>query len=235
MPRPLTQLPNTVTLDNATTNVVVLGGYTKLTASEQNKVIDLTKFSNKQIAGVPSEREKVWNAIAGAVAQGSLTIDSTSPALSPAFSYATVDGPLFGAKTTQENVLRPGLPDYTADTVRPSITGAVVGAGTLFIDVTFSEGIYKSTNPAGPVTASDFVLTFIDGAGTLTNVVLSGTATQVGGGALVGGETVIRLGLTPTGTAHATDQVSIAAGPGKIVDSKKNGAVEVALVVNTSA
>ena len=220
MPRPLALMPDTVTLDNETGYPVDLAGLAALEASESGKVIDLADFDTRS-EGERSRREQLWNAIAGAVEQGAVTIAASSPTLGsvadvPSFDFAGL-------------ALRPGLPGYVADTVRPEIDSVSVGAGTVFIDVTFTEGVYSASDPDGPVDAGDFVLSnFAAGGGTITGLELSGTATKADTDPLVGGETVVRLGITVSGTADANATFDLAPAPGAIVDDKGNGAVEVA-------
>lgn len=239
MPRALSQMPNTITLTNNLAVPVDIDGLAGLDASEAGKVIDLTKMDVRS-ESEESRREQFWNAMAGLVTDGSLTVVGASPALGssaaiPAFNWATLDGPDGGDTAADVLALRPGLPGYVNDTVRPAISGIAVGAANAFVDVTFTEGVYSAADPDGPVDAADFELAFIDNGGGLTNVVLDGTATKADTNPLVGGETVIRLGLTPTGAANATDAITVSPAAGAIVDNKGNGAIEVGVTDNTVA
>lgn len=228
MPRSLVQMPNTVTIDNETSVPVDIAGLAALAADESGKVVDLNLIDG--FDGHHSRRQAFWNSLAGLQEAGTITFIST-PTLEPSFDYDAIDGPGYGEEGSDGLALRPGLPGYVGDTVRPEISGVVVAAGTVSIDVTFSEGVYSAADPAGPVEATDFVLSnYADGAGTLTALALSGVATNNSDGALVGGETVIRLGLDVTGTADANGTFDLAAAAGAIIDNKGNGAVETAEV-----
>lgn len=212
MSRPLVQIPNSVQVDNLSGEAVSLAGYYTIPAGASNHVIDMTKFS--AFDGQDSIRCRVWNAIADGENNGSLNIDTV---LTPAYSYATVDGPGFGASADDSNVLRPGLPGYHANTDKagPRIVSAVPNAGTTKVIVTFSKPVYAAPGGTGPVLAADLELRLITLGG--ITVASLGTITKVGGAALTGGETVIECNITKTGTADGNEVLGIKAAAGAIV------------------
>ncbi|MBN8524507.1 MAG: hypothetical protein J0M02_04115 [Planctomycetes bacterium] len=93
------------------------------------------------------------------------------------------------------------------DTLVPSITGGSLAASNATIDVSFSEGVY-TTAGSGALTTADFALLFAQNGGDATAVSISGIS-AVGGGALAGGETTVRLTLAITGTPNGLETIEI--------------------------
>lgn len=219
--RPLVQIPASVQIDNLTDKPVSLAGYYTVPASASNHVIDMTKFS--AFDDQKSIRCKVWNAIAAGENSGELNIDTT---LDPVYNYATIDGPGFGTKTGEANVLRPGLPGYHPDKSPLRIISAVPNAGTSKFTLTFSRGVYAAPGGTGPILASDLTFRLVTAGG--ITVASLGTITKVGGAALTGGETVIECNVTKTGTADGNEVLGIKAAAAAIVGNapEKIAAVE---------
>lgn len=225
MSRPLAQLPTSVQLDNLTAVAHSLAGYYDVPASVLNHVIDLTKFDAGD--GNSSIRSKVWDAIAGGVASGALSIDSTIPVLAPAYNYASVDGPGFGAKATEANALRPGLPGYRDDKSSPQIISLGLNAGSTVLIVTFNRPVYAAPGGNGPVLAADLAFR-LKTVGGITAASLA-AITKVGGGALTGGESAIECTITTTGVANGTEVYAIKPAVSSIVSKapEKIAAVEI--------
>jgi hypothetical protein len=112
------------------------------------------------------------------------------------------------------------------DQVLPTITSATLTSGNTYIDVNFSEGVYKTGSAA--LTATEFTLTFVKGAGTATNTVISSvkkndSAVEGSASALAGGETTLRFFLTVTGTPNGAETIEIKPANGtSVYDSASN-------------
>jgi hypothetical protein len=90
----------------------------------------------------------------------------------------------------------------------PSIQGWSLASDLSYVDVTFSEGMYSTSGGSGPLTASDFTLTFNQNGGTATAASIS-SVTKTNGSALTGGETVVRVHLSITGTPSGVETIEI--------------------------
>ena len=108
------------------------------------------------------------------------------------------------------------------DAVSPTIIGQSLEAANAYVDITVSEGLYNTNGGAGALQASDFAVTFLQNAGTAFNVTIA-SVTNNGGGALAGGETVIRVNLTVTGAPDGAETIEIQPTDGSsIYDSAGN-------------
>lgn len=126
-------------------------------------------------------------------------------------------------------MLWPGAAYGTA----PTITGYELDPNNLRIKVTFSEGVYANNDGTGGVTADDFILSFEQNGGALSNVSTSGPRT-LGNLDPVGGESSFFFCLEMTGGPASgvetieirpkADSVYNAAGE-SIADSETTGAV----------
>ena len=100
------------------------------------------------------------------------------------------------------------------DLTAPAISGAQVSANNAYVDVTFSEGIYGTDQGSGAIDKNDLMLVFTPGNGGASSVEIldvrkPDTASAESAGALVGGETVIRVFLTVSGTENGTGTIEI--------------------------
>ena len=87
-----------------------------------------------------------------------------------------------------------------------------------YLDLNFDFGVYNADGSA--VTQSSLVLTFAANGGTATNVTIA-SITNNSGGALVGGETTIRVNLTITGSISGTETIEVTpSGLGVIKDTR---------------
>ncbi len=122
------------------------------------------------------------------------------------------------------------LTDMVESTIT-SVVEDVSGTGTTdrYVDITFSEGVFASSNGTGALATSDFKLTFTAGTGATAVSISSlslttNSPTEAEGIPLGGGETVIRLWLEITGTPNGSGTFVIE--PAKntaIFDSGGNG------------
>ncbi|MDE0470618.1 MAG: hypothetical protein OXH57_01660, partial [Ekhidna sp.] len=99
-------------------------------------------------------------------------------------------------------------PDVTAFTIdkAPTLTNTTIATDNSYVDVTFSEGVYNAAGGSGALEASDFALSISGGTATL-NMITS--VTQTGGSALVGGEMIVRVNFTLTGTADGMETLEV--------------------------
>jgi hypothetical protein len=215
--RPLAQMPATVQIDNLRAYPLNIAGFITVPASASDLVINLAAISGQW--GEFSLRQMVWNSIAGLKQDSHINIDT---ALTPAFSWATVDGFQRGVTGVDTAVPRPGLPSYFNDNVRPKIASLAMAVATAYVDVTFSEAIYSMIR--GPLTVASFVGRLINNSGGITAIAIA-TAVKTTGAALVGGETVVRLTLTVTGTPNATDGFGVSLAANAVMNLAGNGAI----------
>jgi len=99
----------------------------------------------------------------------------------------------------------------------PAISGYSHDPLNRFVDVFFDPNAYHSSG--GAVVASDLQLNFVQNGGTATNVVIA-SVTTTAGGALSGGENVIRVNITVTGTPDGLELIQVRpSATGSIKDS----------------
>ena len=107
-------------------------------------------------------------------------------------------------------MLFPGVA-YTVD-APVHITGAEIAADNSTITVTFSKGVYTTTDGAGAgtgaVTAEDFTLIFIKNAGNTTGVTIK-SLNNLSGEVLTGGEKTVVFHIATTGSALGVETIEI--------------------------
>ncbi|KKL90129.1 hypothetical protein LCGC14_1907780, partial [marine sediment metagenome] len=114
---------------------------------------------------------------------------------------------------------------FTGDeTVAPTIDSGVLALDNSYVDVTFSEGVYGAA--AGILQVSDFALIFAQNAGSATGANITNVTQNDGVTALTGGETIIRVHLSITGSPDGLETVEIKpAGGASIYDAAGNAAL----------
>ena len=90
--------------------------------------------------------------------------------------------------------------------------------------IEISEAVYNSTNGSGALDILDFKLVFNQNNGTVSSVAIS-SINKEGGGALTGGETVIRLGLQVTGKPSGVETVTFSPVNGSSIYDAANPAL----------
>lgn len=93
------------------------------------------------------------------------------------------------------------------DVTAPIISGGVIAPNNSYLQVSFSEGVYTSLS-GGAITPADFSVTFVQGSGSATAAAIS-SITTTSGGALIGGESVVRFNLTITGSPNGGETIEI--------------------------
>lgn len=125
--------------------------------------------------------------------------------------------------STRGDVLTEGV--GTTDTTPPTITSGTI-SGNNYVDVNFSEGVYKTGTVA--LTATQFTLVFTKGSGTATAATIAAVKKNdntvlASASALSGGETVVRVFLSITGTPNGLETVEIKPASGtSIYDAAGN-------------
>ena len=131
------------------------------------------------------------------------------------FRYLAYKSGTAAEKTTVINEVR----DLPVGAIPPSISSFNLDSTNDFTDVTFSEGVYNSGG--GALTASNFaIISFTQNGDDVTAITL-GTVTNTSGGALVGGETVVRVNHART-NAPSTGLATFAIQCSNFEDSDSN-------------
>ena len=108
-----------------------------------------------------------------------------------------------------------------SDGVAPIILSQTLDTFNKYVEVTYSEGLYTNTGSAGAVIAGDASANFVQNTGSATAATIASTANNVGG-ALAGGESIIRFNLTYTGTPSGGETVAITPNATQIYDASGN-------------
>ncbi|KOF02518.1 hypothetical protein OB69_12165, partial [Roseivirga seohaensis subsp. aquiponti] len=111
------------------------------------------------------------------------------------------------ASATQSNNTR-----ILNDLIKPSITGVSLAADNSYIDVTFNEGVYEDNCAGGGLQASDFNLSINNGTATtpvISSVKKNDNTAEGSATALSGGETVVRIFFSVTGTPDGAETLEV--------------------------
>ncbi len=229
--RALGSVPASVIVNNLLASDVWVAGVFKVPASASSVSIDLTKFTYKDKNTGIVLKQVVFQAIADLVNSGAFSFaDATTLGGSDDLSSGAV-------AAEAKNLLRAGIPGFipAGGGALPGITGATVGPASAYIDITFSDGVWRDAANSLPLTTAQLARTFAQnsgGGGTATAAAIA-SVTKVPSGALVGGETAIRVNLTITGTVHGEETVAIAPANGtSIYGSKQNSAAGLAMLAS---
>ncbi|GBF32082.1 surface adhesion protein [Desulfocucumis palustris] len=116
------------------------------------------------------------------------------------------------------------------DTASPTITAAALASTNAYIDVTFDESVYGANDGSTVLTAAKFALTFTRNGGTATNVVISSVKqndniAEGSASALAGGETIVRVFLTMTGTPSGVETIEVKPADGAAIYDKAGNAM----------
>jgi hypothetical protein len=102
-----------------------------------------------------------------------------------------------------------------AETAQPPTgSSADLAADNTYIDITMSTAVYNATGGSGALEATDFTLTFAQNSGSATAASISSVkqndnTAEASATALAGGETVIRIFLSITGTPSGVETITI--------------------------
>ena len=98
------------------------------------------------------------------------------------------------------------------DLIDPFITGVNLASDNTYIDVTFNEGVYKDDKAIDGLEASDFDLKISGGSATspvISSVKQNDNADESLATALSGGETIIRIFFSVTGTPDGSETLEV--------------------------
>jgi len=102
-----------------------------------------------------------------------------------------------------------------AETAQPPTgSSADLAADNTYIDITMSTAVYNATGGSGALETTDFTLTFAQNSGSATAASISSVkqnddTAEASATALAGGETVIRIFLSITGTPSGVETITI--------------------------
>jgi len=119
------------------------------------------------------------------------------------------------------------------DTTVPTILSGSLAADNTYLDITFNEGVYGANDGTTALTAAKLALAFTKNAGTATNLQIlsvkkNDSATAGLASDLSGGETVVRVFFTVTGTPNGTESIQIMPVDGASVYDKAGNATATA-------
>ncbi|MBF0239838.1 MAG: Ig-like domain-containing protein, partial [SAR324 cluster bacterium] len=109
----------------------------------------------------------------------------------------------------------------TQDTNSPNFGTATVSADNSYIEIVLSEGVYGTPYGSGAVSIGDWELVFTSNNGGATGAVIT-SITDAEGNPLTGGETVIRIHISYTGTPSGVETISLHAVANAVFDQGGN-------------
>jgi hypothetical protein len=110
----------------------------------------------------------------------------------------------------------PALVGDWGNSLGPTITGSTLATDNGYLDVAFSEGVYRDAG-INPVQVSDFSLVFSKNGGLATGAVITGATQNDGVTPLGGGETTVRLHLSVSGTVSGTETIEVTPADGSSI------------------
>lgn len=116
----------------------------------------------------------------------------------------------------------PGEPN-SKDTIGPQVTSIQISDSNSYVDVSFSEGVFRSDSGVGGLGKDCFSVDIL--GGNATYPVLD-TITKSDGTYLVGGEEIIRIFFSYTGVSNGSEILQINPAKNRIFDSAGNPASE---------
>ncbi|HET6419776.1 MAG TPA: Ig-like domain repeat protein [Geobacteraceae bacterium] len=108
----------------------------------------------------------------------------------------------------------PSTASILVDGVPPAINSAALAASNGYLDINFSEGVYGAGDGVTALTAGKLALTFTRNGGGAANVAISSvkkndSTVEGSASALTGGETVVRVFLSITGTPSGVETIEV--------------------------
>ena len=113
----------------------------------------------------------------------------------------------------------------------PTGSSADLAADNTYIDITMSTAVYNAIGGSGALEATDFTLTFAQNSGSATAASISSVkqnddTAEASATALAGGETVIRIFLSITGTPSGVETITMTPVDGSSIFDASNRAME---------
>ena len=121
----------------------------------------------------------------------------------------------------------------------PTFVSLVAAADNTYFDVTFSEGVYGAPNGSTPLQFADFNIVFAANGGTATGWTASSIkkndgATEGGASNLTGGETVVRIFGSLTGSADGQETLTVSPIDGNAIFNVAGVPMDAGQTVNTN-
>ncbi len=113
------------------------------------------------------------------------------------------------------------------DGTQPTISSVAVEEDNIYVDVTFSEGVYNTNGGSGALQPSDFDLKLTGGVATspsISSVKKNDNAVEGSATALAGGETVVRVFFSVTGTPNGSETLEVDLASSAVFDEAGNEA-----------
>jgi 4-hydroxy-3-methylbut-2-enyl diphosphate reductase IspH len=126
----------------------------------------------------------------------------------------------------------PGVAVLAWDESSPTITSGTIATENTYIDILFSEGVYGADDGATELTADKLALTFTQNEGDATNATIhsvkqTDNADEALATDLAGGETMVRVFLTITGTPSGVETIEVTpADAASLYDAAGNAMLE---------
>ena len=122
-----------------------------------------------------------------------------------------------------------GSISYTPAT--PTIVSSSLSSNNNYLDITISEAVYNSNAGSGALELTDFTLAFAQNSGSATGVAISSikkndNTSENGAGSLSGGETIIRVFLSISGTPSGVETITIIPVNGSSIYNASGQAME---------
>ena len=100
------------------------------------------------------------------------------------------------------------------DQTKPVIGGVNFASDNSYADITFSVPVYSNNNGTGALELSDFIIVFSQSNGTataasMTSIKKDNSSNEASATNLIGGESVVRIFISITGTPNGNEELSI--------------------------
>ena len=100
------------------------------------------------------------------------------------------------------------------DQTKPVIGGVNFASDNSYADITFSVAVYSNNNGTGALELSDFIIVFNQSNGTataasMTSIKKDNSSNEASATNLIGGESVVRIFISITGTPNGNEELSI--------------------------
>ena len=100
------------------------------------------------------------------------------------------------------------------DQTKPVIGGVNFASDNSYADITFSVPVYSNNNGTGALELSDFIIVFNQSNGTataasMTSIKKDNSSNEASATNLIGGESVVRIFISITGTPNGNEELSI--------------------------
>ncbi len=112
------------------------------------------------------------------------------------------------------------------DESAPQINISSLEEDNLYVDITFSEGVYNTSSGSGALETTDFAIIFIQNGGGATGVTIA-NVTKNDNNTLLGGETIVRVHLNISGYPSGDETIEITPADGSSIFDAAGNPVQV--------